>query len=105
MNDNIEEIKDIIYLNEDIFFVGRVRDNVDSLYKITGGITKRLVYDFPVKVDTEKGIESDESNNILFIGSNDPNEGKEQIYKYSQDSSISSISDTSYDYSFVEYIK
>ena len=105
LNDNIEEIKDIIYLNEDIFFVGRVRDNVDSLYKITDWITKRLVYDFPVKVDTEKGIESDESNNILFIGSNEPNGGKEQIYKYSTDSSISSISDESSDYAFVEYIK
>lgn len=105
LNEDIEEIKDVISLNDDIFFVGRIKDNVNSIYKITNGDIKRLVYDFPIMIDTEKGIKADVNGNILFIGSNDPNRSTEQLYKYSLDGSISSMSDKSSDYAFVDYIE
>lgn len=105
INEDIEEIKDVICLDDAVYFVGRVKDNVDSLYKVSNGNTKRVVYDFPAVIDVEKGIETDKDNNILFIGSNVPGSSKEQVYKYSKDGSISSISDESSDYAFVEYIK
>lgn len=104
LNNNIEEIKDVISQDDDIYFVGRVKDNVDSLYKVSNGITKRVVYDFPAIIDCGKGIVADKDDNILFIGSNSQNGSREQIYKYSKDGSISSISDESTDYAFVEYI-
>lgn len=105
LNSNIEEIKDVLYLNNDVFFVGRIKDNVNSLYKIVNGDIKRIVYDFPTVIDTEKGIEVDSDNNILFIGKSNPNSDKEQVFKYSRDGSISSISDESSDYAFVEYVE
>lgn len=105
LNNNIEEIKDVVYLNNDVFFVGRVKDNVNSLYKIENGNTKRVAYDFPAVIDTGKGIEADSENNILFIGKNNPSSGQEQVFKYSKDGSISSISDGSSDYAFVEYVE
>ena len=104
LNSNSEEIKDVLYLNEEVFFVGRIKDNVNSLYKISNGNTKRVVYDFPAAIVTEKGIKFDEGNNILFIGSSSQSSSKEQIYKYSQDGSVSSISDESSDYAFVDYV-
>ena len=104
LNNNIEEIKDVICQDEDIYFIGRVKDNVNSLYKVSSETTKRVVYDFPISIDCEKGIQRDGDGNILFIGSNSPNRGKEQIYRYSKDGSISSISDEATDYAFVEYI-
>lgn len=104
INDNIEEIKDAVCVDDNVYFVGRIRDNVDSLYKISNGNTKRVVYDFPALIDTEKGIQIDNNKDILFIGRNNPNSSKEQVYKYSGDGSISSISEEASDYAFLEYI-
>ncbi|MGN0144847.1 MAG: hypothetical protein ACI398_07680 [Clostridium sp.] len=103
LNNDVEEIKDAVALNDDIFFVGRIKDNVNSIYKITNGDTKRVVYDFPAIIDMEKGIKIDKNGNILFVGSNEINGSTEQLYKYSSDGSISSISDKSSDYAFVDY--
>ena len=105
LNDNIKEIKDVISQDDGIYFLGKVKDNVESLYKISNDTTKRVVYDFPLVIDGEKGIQTDEDGNILFIGSNNRSGNKEQIYKYSKDGSISSISDEATDYAFVDYIE
>ncbi|WP_294375841.1 hypothetical protein [uncultured Clostridium sp.] len=102
--EDVEEIKDVICVDSNVFFAGRVKDNVNSLYEINKGCAKRMVYDFPSVVDIEKGIKKDDSNNILFIGRNSQENGKEQVYIYSKDGSVSSISDEASDYAFVEYI-
>lgn len=102
LDDSIEEIKDAVRVDGNVFFIGRVKDNANSLYKISDGTTKRVVYDFPLKINTEKGIRSDKNGNILFIGTNEPNGNKEQVFKYSSDGSVSSISDLSSDYAFVQ---
>ncbi|WP_294401988.1 hypothetical protein [uncultured Clostridium sp.] len=104
INDNIEEIKDAVCVDNDIYFVGKVKDNAESLYKISNGSTKRVAYDFPALIDIEKGIEKDSNDDVLFIGRNNLNSSKEQVYKYSADGSISSISDEASDYAFLEYI-
>lgn len=104
ISNNIEEIKDVVCVDNDVYFVGRVKNNIDSLYKISNGNTKRIVYDFPSLIDIDKGIEIDNNNDVLFIGRNNLNSNMEQVYKYSGDGSISSISNEASDYAFLEYV-
>lgn len=103
LTDKIEEVSDIIINNEKIFFTGKIRDNTNSLYELKDNKAKRLVFDFPAIVKTEKGLTVDESGNVLFIGCNDLNAKDEQIYTYSQDGSISLVSKGSADYVFLDY--
>lgn len=103
LTDNIEELSDIIINNEKIYFTGKISDNVSSLYELKNNKSKRLVFDFPAIVKTEKGLTIDENGNILFVGSNSVNDNEEQIYTYTQDGSISAVSKNSVDYVFLDY--
>jgi hypothetical protein len=103
LTDKIEEISDIIINKEKIYFTGKTYDNISSLYELTNNKAKRLVFDFPVVVKTEKGLTIDENGNVLFIGCNSENTNEEQIYTYAQDGSISAVSKDSVDYVFLDY--
>ena len=103
LTDNIEEISDIIINKEKIYFTGKIHDNVKSVYELKNNKAKRLVFDFPNVVKTEKGLTIDENGNILFVGSNVGNSNEEQIYTYTQDGSITSVSKDSVDYMFLDY--
>ena len=103
LTDNIEELSDIIINKETIYFTGKISDNVSSLYEFKNNKPKRLVYDFPAVVKIKKGLKTDENGNILFVGSNKGNSNEEQIYTYTQDGSISSVSKDSVDYVFLDY--
>ena len=103
LTDNIEELSDIIINKETIYFTGKISDNVSSLYEFKNSKAKRLVFDFPSIVKTEKGLTIDENGNILFVGSNISNANAEQIYTYTQDGSISAVSKDSVDYVFLDY--
>lgn len=103
LTDNIEELSDIIINNDNVYFTGKVSNNVNSLYELKDNKVKRLVFDFPTTVKVEKGLTVDESGNILFIGCNSSDTNQEQIYTYTQDGSISSVSKNSTDYVFLEY--
>jgi len=103
LTDNIEELSDIIINKEKIYFTGKVSDNISSLYELKNNKAKRLVYDFPAVVKTEKGLTIDENGNILFVGCNSGNTNAEQIYTYTQDGSISAVSKDSVDYVFLDY--
>jgi hypothetical protein len=103
LTDNIEELSDIIINKDKIYFTGKISDNISSLYELKDNKSKRLVYDFPTVVKTEKGLKIDENGNVLFIGCNSENTNEEQIYTYAQDGSISAVSKDSVDYVFLDY--
>ncbi len=79
-----EEVFDIEITDQGIFLLGKVKNNVYSLYKINNNTAQRLIYDFPMSISFEKGISKTEDGKILFIGSTV--EGEEKIYIYSEES-------------------
>lgn len=103
LTNNIEELSDIITNKETIYFTGKVSNNVSSVYELKNNKAKRLVFDFPTIVKTEKGLTIDEDGNILFVGCNSTNTNEEQIYTYTQDGSVSAVSKNSVDYVFLDY--
>lgn len=103
LTDNINELSDIIINKDKIYFTGKVSDNISSLYELKDNKTKRLVFDFPAIVKTEKGLTIDENGNILFIGCNSQKINEQQVYTYTIDGSVSAVSKNSTDYVFLEY--
>ncbi len=103
LSNDIEELTDVEIYNNKIYFTGKATNNVDSLYELDDNKAKRLVFDFPAVVKVGKGLEIDENGNILFIGANKLNDTEEQIYTYTKDGSISSVSKNSTDYAFIDY--
>lgn len=99
----IDNLTDIKMYNEKMYFTGKASNNINSLYELDNNKIRRLVFDFPAIVNVEKGLEIDDDGNILFIGSENSSNKEEQIYEYSNDGSISSISESSVDYAFVDY--
>lgn len=104
LSDNIDELTDVVMNNGNIYFTGKASNNINSLYELKSNTPKRLVYDFPTIVKIDKGLRVDEDGNIIFIGSGSGDGAKEQIYTYTQDGNISSITKDSNDYVFLEYI-
>lgn len=103
LSNDIDKLTDIVMYNDKLYFTGKAVNNVNSLYELDNNKIKRLVFDFPAVVKVEKGLKIDENGNILFIGSNKLNDTEEQIYTYAKDGSISSVSENSTDYAFVDY--
>ncbi|MBA2907088.1 hypothetical protein [Clostridium saccharobutylicum] len=103
LTDKIQELSDIIVNKDKIYFTGKALNNVNSLYEIKDNKPKRLVFDFPAKVDTKKGLAIDKNGSVLFVGVSGEDSSDEEIYAYSQDGSVSSISKKSVDYVFLNY--
>ena len=98
ISDNVVEVYDIEIIDENIYLLGRMSDNVYSLYDLSKN--KRLIFNFPSKVIFEKGLSHTDNGEILFIGNNDDST-KEKIYAYANDS-IYMINLDSGDYTFIE---
>ncbi|MFY9276918.1 MAG: hypothetical protein WAO68_08355, partial [Clostridium sp.] len=98
ISDNVAEIYDIEMVDDSIYLLGRMTDNVYSLYDLSKD--KRLIFDFPSKVMFEKGLSHTDKGEILFIGNNDGSTS-EKIYACS-DNSIYVINSDSGDYTFIE---
>ena len=98
ISDNVAEIYDIEMIDDSIYLLGRMTDNVYSLYDLSKD--KRLIFDFPSKVMFEKGLSHTDKGEILFIGNNDGSTS-EKIYACS-DNSIYVINSDSGDYTFIE---
>ncbi|MBE6070731.1 MAG: hypothetical protein E7208_02105 [Clostridium butyricum] len=103
LSSEIEELNDIIMLDEDIYFTGKMKDDLRSLYEIKDNKIKRLIFDFPALIKTEKGLISDSEGNILIVGNDDISSQYEKIYSYNKDKSVSVVSDGSVDYLFIDY--
>ncbi len=97
--DKCKEVYDIEINEEGLFILGRINDNLYSLYKVKDNVAYRLVYDFPQNIYFEKGISKTESGEILFIGSS--KEGEQKIYSYSN-GIISDIGNSSGDFYFID---
>ncbi|CAI3243366.1 Conserved hypothetical protein [Clostridium neonatale] len=103
LSNEIEELNDVISLNGNFYFTGKMKDDSKSLYKIEENDIKRLVFDFPAVINAEKGLKADSEGNILFVGKNDIYSEYEKIYSYNKDKSVSVVSDEAIDYVFIDY--
>ncbi|WP_238882816.1 hypothetical protein [Clostridium sp. YIM B02551] len=98
----VQNINDIIVLEDKIIILGKKKDGLSSLYLLSDGKLKKLVYDFPKNIDLEKGIEKDIEGNILFIGYDDSST-KEDVYELvSVDGTVKIKSKKTGQYSFIE---
>ncbi|MDD7793958.1 hypothetical protein [Clostridium sp. 'White wine YQ'] len=98
----VQNINDIIVLENKMFILGKRKDGLSSLYLLSDGKLKKLVYDFPKNIDLEKGIEKDLEGNILFIGYDDSS-SKEDVYELvSVDGTVKIKSKKTGQYSFIE---
>lgn len=102
ITDKVENITDMTECDGKMYFTGKIKDNNDSVYVIDNNKVKRLIFDFPIKTETEKGISKDSDGSILFIGMEDTKEKKMQVFSYAKDGSISVISKKSSDFEFVK---
>lgn len=103
LSDKIEELSDIIVHDNKVYFTGKIIGDNNSLYQLINNKPKRLIFDFPIIVQIEKGLKIDENGDILFIGSNEGNLKQQQVYKYSKDGTTSVISKDGVDYVFLDY--
>lgn len=92
-------VSDIIKTNDNYYLLGNVDSEHGSIYKLKDLNTSKLVYDFPSKVYSNKGLSTDEEGNVLFIGSNSDN--SESIYKIDSNDYVSILSDGFQDCNFV----
>lgn len=92
-------ISDIIKTNDNYYLLGNVDSEHGSVYKLKDLNTSKLVYDFPSKVYSNKGLSTDEEGNVLFIGSNSDN--SQSIYKIDSNDYVSILSEGFQDCNFV----
>lgn len=95
---DVIEISDVEVSHDKIYILGKVKNNVYSIYEVLNGVAHRIVYDFPSVIDIEKGLSINEKNELLFMGFN--NDKEDEIYKYSKDG-ISLISKNKDKYNFI----
>ena len=100
---DIEIIDDIAFIDGNIYFTGKVKDNAESLYEIEDNKIKRLIFDFPFITDINKGLRVDKDNNILVIGKGSSDSQYESVYSYAKDGSVSVVSEEAIDYVFIDY--
>lgn len=103
LTDKIESISDVIIKDNDVYFTGKADGNSESIYKLENDKPKRLIFDFPTIVRIEKGLKLAENGEILFIGSNQSDLNKQEVYSYSEDGTISVLSKGATDYVFLDY--
>ncbi|MGL4873663.1 MAG: hypothetical protein ACRC30_03315 [Clostridium sp.] len=100
ITDEITFIYDMVENKEGYFILGSGKEGANSLYRIDkNGRVERLVYDFPQKIDVEKGL-SKISDKILFIGNSNNIDGS-SVYEY-KDNEIKLISEKEGIYEFVK---
>lgn len=103
LSKEVMQIKDIIQVNEDYYFMGKVIGGIESVYKLSNKKVKRIVFDFPAVIDFNKGLSKDKEDNILFVGQSSKNAALQEIYKVSSKGTISKVKDSKKEYSFVRY--
>lgn len=81
ITEKIIDIKDIIKIDKKIYILGKVKDDVYSIYEILDSGLHRVVYDFPLMINLEKGLSVSPKGELLFMGSND-DYNEQNIYSY-----------------------
>ncbi|HEY5524899.1 MAG TPA: hypothetical protein VIK26_06135 [Clostridium sp.] len=95
-------VKDVVYNGEDYYIIGKTSNNIPSIYKLKDGKSKRMIFDYPVEINMDKGLSVDEEGNILFIGKSRIS-SLEELYTLKKDGSIKQIKSDSIEYNFVKY--
>lgn len=100
LSENVDKIYDLESLNGSIYLLGKMKNDVYSLFKITSTEVSRLIFNFPVYIHFEKGISITDDNEILFIGNNDGS-SDDNVYCYSNNT-ISLKDSKLNDYTFIK---
>lgn len=100
LTEEIDVLKDIIITDQGTYFLGKMKNNNESIYEVKQNSIERVIYDFPSIIHLEKGLSYDENGNILFIGGTDSFE-KEKIYTY-DNGYIKSLTNEDVKYYFVD---
>lgn len=99
ITDKILDLKDVIKIDEKIYILGKVKDGVYSIYEFLDDKLHRVVYDFPLMINLEKGLSCNKAGELLFMGSND-DYNEQNIYSYF-DGSVKLVSNKSGKYTFI----
>ena len=100
ITEKIIDIKDIIKIDKRIYVLGKVKDDVYSIYEILDNGLHRVVYDFPLMINLEKGLSVSPKGELLFMGSND-DYNDQNIYSY-YDGEVKLISKQEGKYTFIK---
>ena len=104
LSKEVMQMKDIIKVNDEYYFIGKINGGIESIYKIgSDSKIKRVVFDFPAIIDFSKGLARDKDGNVLFIGKASKSSGLEEIYTVNSKGTISKVKDSKKEYSFVDY--
>ena len=95
---DITEISDVEVSDEKIYVLGKIKNNVYSIYEVSTGVAHRIVYDFPSSINIEKGLSINENGELMFMGLT--NNKKSEIFNYSDDG-IALISKSEGEYNFI----
>lgn len=101
LTENLQEISDIVFKDDEIYILGKFKKDIFSLYKLENSKETRLVYDFPQAIKGSKGLSQDKDGNILFVGVNS-DINKEEVYVYQADGSIRALTASGSEYIFVQ---
>ena len=101
LSGNVLMVYDLIQKDNEIYILGKIKDNTTSLYKISEAKNHRLVYDFPKSINTQKGLKMDDNGNVLFIGVNN-SDGSEDVFKCTSRGELSIIKNPASEYAFVK---
>ena len=99
LTEKIIDLKDIIKIDEDIYILGKVKDDVYSIYEVLDNDLHRVVYDFPIMINLEKGLSESYRGELLFMGSND-DYNVQNIYSYSN-GEVKLVSTNEGEYTFI----
>lgn len=102
ISEEIQIVKDVVYNGEDYYVIGKTSNNIPSIYKLKDGKNKRMIFDYPVEINMDKGLSVDEEGNILFIGKGKIS-GTEELYTLKKEGLIKQIKSDSIEYNFVKY--
>lgn len=96
----VKNIYDVIKSKDEYYILGAFKGMNDSLYKLSGGNLKRLVYGFPGRVNVRKGLSQSEEGDILFLGS-DISEDLEEIYKCTKEGAVNQVYQAGMEVNFI----
>lgn len=102
ISDEVARVYDVVNSGDDYYLLGELKGDGTSVYKLSNGKGKRLIFDFPKNLKlTKYGLSLDETGNVLFIGSN-LEVSLQEVYSIADDGTIKKISDSKSEYNFVK---
>lgn len=101
IENEIDKIYDIKKIENEYYFLGSIKTDGESLYKIVDDEIERMIFDFPKNIFLEKGLSKTENEEILFMG-NEGFESEMKIFSYKNEE-VSVVEETDGEYEFIRF--